>query len=233
MLKLLHQRHYPVPQLDALQADDALLSSFDVESLQIETLLFQTGYLTIQQETRMGSARFFQLGYPNLEVKSALTNSILNMLVQVPVEVAKGQQALFQALCANDIDGLKSVFHAFFASIPHDWYRKNRLADYEGYYASVVYCYFAALGLDVTPEEATNHGRIDLTVKFDDRVYLIEFKVNELTDAGSALAQIKARGYHERFAGSECYLIGIAFSREERNITDFAWEKVRVSLGNA
>ena len=65
-----------------------------------------------------------------------------------------------------------------------------------------------------------------MTVKFEESVYLIEFKVNELTDAESALVQIKARGYHEKFAGSECYLIGIAFSREERNITDFAWEKV-------
>jgi len=176
--------------------------------------------------TRLGGARFFRLGYPNMEVKSALTNRILDMLVAAPVEKAKGQQALYHALEGNDLDGLESIFHTFFASIPHDWYRRNRLAEYEGYYASIVYCYFAALGLDVTPEDVTNHGRIDLTVKFADRVYLIEFKVTELTDAEPALAQIRARGYHEKFADSECYLIGIAFSREQRNITDFAWEQV-------
>jgi len=225
LLELLQQRSYPIPQLENLRADDDLLASFDVESLEIETLLFQTGYLTIQEMEQLGGARFFTLGYPNMEVKSALTNHILNMLVSSSVKKTKGQQSLYYALQRNDLDGLHPIFHAFFASIPHDWYRKNQLANYEGYYASIVYCYFAALGLDVTPEETTNHGRIDLTVKFEDRVYLIEFKVNEMTEAGSALAQIKERGYHEKFADSECYLIGIEFSREDRNITAFAWEQ--------
>ena len=30
-----------------------------------------------------------------------------------------------------------------------DWYRKNELANFEGYYASIFYSYFAALGLDI------------------------------------------------------------------------------------
>ena len=54
---------------------------------------------------------------------------------------------------------------------------------------------------------------------------MIEFKVNELTDVDSVLVQIKACGCHEKFVDSGRYLIGINFSRENRNITDFAWEK--------
>ena len=74
--------------------------------------------------------------------------------------------------------------HSLFASIPQDWYRKNHLAGYEGYYASIVYYDFAALGLDVRPEESTNKGRMDLVVYFEDRIYVIEFKVLELSRPG-------------------------------------------------
>lgn len=71
------------------------------------------------------------------------------------------------------------VFEALFASIPHDWYRKNQVAEYEGYYASIVYCYFVASGLDVIAEDSTSHGRIDLTVRLGDKIFVIEFKVVE------------------------------------------------------
>jgi hypothetical protein len=120
------------------------------------------------------------------------------------------------------------VFHSFFSSIPHDWYRKNEIAGYEGYYASVFYCYFTALGLDVTAEDATNHGRIDLTVNLEGKVFILEFKVVDLdTGKNSALEQIKAKGYHEKYRGKadEMYLIGVEFNRTERNIVRFEYEK--------
>ena len=41
-------------------------------------------------------------------------------------------------------------FRAFFASIP--WHTKNDIADYEGYYVSLFYSWFAASGLDVRAE---------------------------------------------------------------------------------
>ena len=57
---------------------------------------------------------------------------------------------------------------------------------YEGYYASVFYSYFAALGLDVTVEYSTSHGRLDMAVEFNDNVFLFEFKVVELAGEGAA-----------------------------------------------
>ncbi len=63
----------------------------------------------------------------------------------------------------RDSDGLEHHFRSLFASIPHQWYTKNHLGDYEGYYASVFYSHFAALGLDLQPEDGTSQGRIDLT----------------------------------------------------------------------
>jgi hypothetical protein len=138
------------------------------------------------------------------------------------------QSRLLDALVANDPDAMRDVFHAFFASIPYDWYRKQQTAGYEAYYASIVYCYFAATGIDVRPEVHTNKGRVDLVVHFADRIYLIEFKVLEQCGPGKALEQIREKGYAERFTGQEVYLVGVEFSSEERNITQFVWERKEV-----
>lgn len=224
LIKLLHSGQYRIQEIENLTAGEEILGSFDVENITAETLLFQAGYLTIVNFEQIGSFRRYTLTYPNLEVKSSLTNAILSILAQDRLAKTRNQSRLLDALLANDLDQLEVIFQAFFASIPHDWYRKNQLAGYEGYYASIVYCYFAALGLDVQPEESVSKGRIDLVVRFRHRVYVIEFKVVEQADAGKALEQIKAQGYADKFASQETYLIGVEFSSQERNVVGFAWE---------
>jgi ATP-dependent exoDNAse (exonuclease V) beta subunit len=79
--------------------------------------------------------------------------------------------------------------------------------------------------VDVSPEEPTNKGRIDLVVRFAGRIYIIEFKVLELTDPGRALEQIKERDYDQKYAGQETYLIGVEFSKDTKNIERFEWER--------
>ena len=67
-----------------------------------------------------------------------------------------------------------------------------------------------------------------MAVIFDDRCYLFEFKVVELEPEGKALEQLKAKKYHKKYPArcQELYLIGVEFSRQERNIVDFSWEKI-------
>ena len=92
----------------------------------------------------------------------------------------------------------QGAVHAFFASIPYQWDANNDIADYEGFYASVLYSYFAALGYDVTLEECSSHGRLDMAVRAAGRVYLFEFKVAEMAPPGPALAQLQERRYADK-----------------------------------
>ncbi|OOC47021.1 hypothetical protein XO09_03915 [Thermosipho sp. 1223] len=123
---------------------------------------------------------------------------------------------------------MKEIFQAFFASIPSDWYRKNDIEKYEGFYASVFYAYFAALGIEVKAEDVTNKGRIDLTVKFEEKCYIFEFKVIEGKEKKGALEQLKEKRYYEKYKErcKEIYIIGVEFDKEERNIAYFEWERV-------
>ena len=129
---------------------------------------------------------------------------------------------------ANDLGGLQTLITAFFASIPTDWYRNNPIAQYEGYYASVFYSYFAALGLDITVEDSSNQGRLDMAVRFGGHIYLFEFKVVELVPEGGAMAQLKAKNYAAKYLaqGQPIYLIGVEFSKEARNLVAFEVESV-------
>jgi hypothetical protein len=63
---------------------------------------------------------------------------------------------------------------SLFAAIPHQWHDSNPIARYEGFYASVFYSHLAALGLDLVPEDASHHGRLDLRLRFNGRIWLFE-----------------------------------------------------------
>jgi len=227
LINLLQHRKYYIPGIEGVRASDEILGSFDIENIQIETLLFQAGYLTIDKKRKIGVKLEYILKYPNLEVKHSLNDYVLTNLSQDAITKQMIQGSLYDTLLKNDIANMKEIFHSFFSSIPHDWYRKNNIANYEGYYASVFYRYFASLALDVTPEDTTNKGKIDMTLKFEDVIYIFEFKVTELVkDKNSALQQIRDKKYYEKY--SDCktiYLIGIEFSKEDKNITAYEWEK--------
>ena len=227
LVETLGKRHVSSLELGEMVGSDELLSTFDVDHIATEALLFQTGYLTITDEEDLGGSRFYQLGYPNREVRQALNESLLRYLVQDATRQMANSIRLYRLLEANDFAGLKTLFHAFFASIPYEWYTNNDIAGYEGYYASVFYSYFAGLGLDITVEDSSSHGRLDMAVLFNGHVYLFEFKVVELASAGAALAQLKERRYADKYRalGQPIHLIGVEFSKDERNVAAFDVEQ--------
>lgn len=226
LVDLLTERQTFVPRLEYLLTSEHLLSAFDVDHIATEALLFQTGYLTIDSVRQLGALIQYRLRYPNLEVRASLNGALLDQLAARSAATAEQTARLYTLLQANDFAGLEQLFTAFFASIPNDWYRNNPIAQYEGYYASVFYAYFASLGLDLTPEESSNAGRLDLALRFNGQVYLFEFKVVELAPEGRALQQIKDRGYADQYrvAGQPIHLIGVEFSRERRSVVGFEVE---------
>ena len=223
---LLRRRVGPV-ELEHMVGTEELVSRFDVGDIATEALLFQTGYMTIIGERERRGRAVYDLGYPNREVREGLNDSLLRHLARDEKQVQNGDR-LCEALEGNDFEGLRELFHAFYAGIPYEWYTNNTIANYEGYYAAVFYAYFASLGLDVSVEDSTNRGRLDMALRFDTDVYLFEFKVVEQAGAGSAMAQLKEKGYAQkhRAGGTQIHLVGVEFSSETRNITAFDVESL-------
>ena len=187
LVETLFQRRVTTVSLGETVSTAELLSAFDVDHIGTEALLFQTGYLTIVSEENMGGEALYRLGYPNREVRQSLNRSLLHHLVQDTARQTANSVRLYRLLEANDFVAMKELFQAFFASIPYEWYTNNDIAHYEGYYASVFYSYFAALGFEIVVEDSSNHGRLDMAVRTGGHVYLFEFKVVELAPEGAAL----------------------------------------------
>ncbi|QIL44772.1 ATP-binding protein [Acidovorax sp. HDW3] len=224
LVKLLAERGYFTPNLARLYANEALLSTFDVDGIASEALLWQTGYLTIHDVRQPILGQWvYTLGYPNREVEASLNASLLLGMGADGMQAFQQRLRLIELLQTQNVAGMRDLFHAFFASIPHDWFRNNPIAQYEGFWASVFYSHFAALGIDIALEDATNQGRIDMAVRFEGHVYLFEFKVVELVPEGKALAQLQARNYADKYRtrGEPIHLVGVEFSKDSRNIVAF------------
>ncbi len=226
LVETLIRRGFTAPDLESVHADSALLSSFDVDHIAPEALLFQTGYLTVVEVETKGGPPRYRLGYPNREVRRGLNASLLDSLAPNWRRAADGG-ALRRLLATEDWSGLEALLRTLVAGIPYDWHRRNDIARYEGYWSSVFYAFFQASLDGVSAEDASSHGRLDLAVRAGGSAFLFEFKVAERSERGAALAQLRERRYADkhRAAGRTVHLIAVEVSSETREIVAFDVER--------
>ena len=222
LIKLIEKNNYFLPRLTNIKIGDSILDSFDIDNIDLEVILYQAGYLTIDKmDVDEDDDIFYYLKLPNQEVKKSLNQFIINYLYKDKSDIKKD---ISKALRNQNLKDLENSLKSMFSAIPYNNFTNNKLPYYEGYYASVIYVYLQSLGIDIIGEDVTNKGRIDLTIKINNFIYILEFKVGD----NDALAQIKNKKYHEKYINSnkEIYLIGINFNKKERNISKFEWEKI-------
>jgi hypothetical protein len=225
LIKLIEKNNYFLPQLSNIVVGEELLDSFDIENIDLEVILYQSGYLTIDKvvEKKLGFVRQYEyyLKIPNMEVKVSFSDMIISYITKNNNPTIKTN--IYMALANNDLELIKTSFVSIFASIPYHNFTNNNMANYEGFYATVVYTYLSSLGLEVIGEDVTNHGRIDITVKIENYIYIIELKVTD----DKPLEQIKTKKYYEKYLSEnkEIFLVGICFDKQDRNISGFEWER--------
>ena len=227
LIELLKQKQYFIPEIENYEATDALLDSFEVEHIDLIALLWQTGYLTIKEKISDEFGVTYKLAVPNKEIQISLNSLIIDYLTEQKGKKIAYRRDLLKILRDANLEAFEKTIKALFASIPYNNFTNNQIQNYEGYYASVIYAYLASLGVETITEDTTNRSRIDLTLKFKDKVYIFEFKaVNE--PEGKSLEQIKERRYFEKYQEyDDIYLIGIEFCKREKNVCNFTWEKYK------
>jgi Holliday junction resolvase-like predicted endonuclease len=225
LIKLIEKNSYFLPKLSNLVVGENLLDSFDIENIDLEVILYQSGYLTIDkvQLTPFETIEY-KLKLPNKEVKMSFNDMIINYITNNNLPTIKSD--IYLALLEVNMDKFKDSFISIFASIPNNNFTKSNMQNYEGFYASVVYVYLQSLGLEIIGEDVTNLGRIDLTVKINNLIYIIEFKVG----SEDALKQIKEKKYHEKYLKEQkdIYLVGINFDKNDKNISKFEFDKINL-----
>lgn len=220
LIKLIKKNRYYLPNLEHLEIERSLINSFDIEDISVESILFQSGYLTIDRIEHIFDTDIYHLTLPNKEVRLALNNCLIHSFFGDTRAVVR-QKSLYHIFMNGDLASLKNTLEQLFASIAYNNFTHNEIDRYEGFYASVVYAYLASLGFQIIAEDVTNHGRMDLTLLTDNTAYIFEFKVRD----EDPLEKIKTRRYYEKYAAYQTWIIGIVFDVKTRNITRFVYEK--------
>ena len=220
LIDLIKKSNYFIPRLNKLRVNESLLNSFDIQNLNLETILFQSGYLTIKRLIPSATGIRYELGFPNKEVQISFNDAILQSMIIVS-EKELLHDELLDFIETGDVTKLESVIRHLFASIAYNNYTNNHIDRYEGFYSSVLFAFFIGCGVNIIAEDVSNRGRIDLTLKAGGKTFLLELKVTD----GEPLEQIKKMKYYEKYTGGR-YLIGIVFDPKARNVSKFEWEMV-------
>lgn len=209
LVNLLKEKQYHLPEIENLDVTESVFSTYEIESLEPEALLFQTGYVTVKNV----KGRIYTLGYPNYEVKTAFLEMLLHSAAEgISAPAVSKFVLLSEYLKKEDIEAFFETATAIFASVP---YTLNTNRD-EAYFHTLFYLMVSASGAEVGTEVLTCRGRIDLAAEFSDKVYIMEFKCGR--SAKAALKQIREKGYAEKYrqSGKKIILMGIDFSTEKR-----------------
>ena len=205
--------------MDGVQASANALADFNTDRLDMVSLLFQTGYLTIRQQT----GQLYELGYPNREVRESLLDGLLNAYREpvTPDSLALAT-ALRGALGAADIPALIRTLDALIGQVPYDHWR----GDTESIFNVITVLTFKLAGVEVHTEVHSAKGRCDVLVKTDNYIYVIELKLDGT--AQEALEQVLSQQYMQPYAtdGRTKLALGISFSSESRNIAEYLVQEV-------
>lgn len=206
------------------ETDGSIFESYDVDQMNVISLLFQTGYLTIKKVDEISlTTRMYYFSYPNMEVKESFLKHLFSEFSRtVPDQVGGLVLQLSNKLNFDELDEFFEILESLFASIPYDIFVKER----EGYYNTVIYLLLTLIGINIKSEVHTSRGRIDAVMETDNNIYVMEYK---LGTAQQAMAQIKEKKYYEKFLNSKktIKLVGVGLDIEKKNIGSYKIEELQ------
>ncbi|MGB3777193.1 MAG: AAA family ATPase [Tunicatimonas sp.] len=219
LVKLLErERQY---DLTEIRVDEAVFSSFELDHIDPNALLFQTGYITIASAD---DKPIYTLSYPNREVRDSLLRYLLAEYTQsYASEVPVRAQQMKQALEQEDLAGFVQALNSLFASIPYQIF----IADREAYCQSVTFLALSLVGTFVQVEVSQAKGRPDAVVHTPDIIYVLEFKLD--SSAQTALEQIKERGYAQPYVGGgkTVRAVGLNFNAQLKALDQWQQEAIQ------
>lgn len=184
-------------------------------------LMFQTGFLTIKEAN--WDLQIFTLVYPNQEVKQSVLTYItaaysFGQAGKIPAMVSE----LRVAFIRNDIPYVMKIIDTLFISIPNPLWINAK----ESFYHGIIFNTFQLLGIHQESEVFNALGRVDIIVKTNTHIYVLEFKLDHTAD--NAIEQIFEREYLKSYQldGRKKVAVGINFSSDKKAISEYSIKEV-------
>ena len=212
LVELLQRSKYDLHRLTEEMATADSLGGIDTMETNPVPILYQSGYLTIKGFDK--EFRTYELGFPNKEVEEGFTKFLLPNYASLSSGNPSFEISSFvREVRSGNIDAFMRRLQSFFADTPYELAR-----DLERHYQNVLFIVFKLLGFYTRAEYRTSNGRIDMVVKTDRYIYVMEFKLDGTAE--EAIRQINEKGYAAPFTsdGRTLYKIGVNFSNAIRGI---------------
>ena len=210
-----------------LEGYSAKLTRFDAPTERISDpipALFQSGYLTLKAYD--GRKNEWKLGFPNEEVREGFALCLYQYYMADYIGSADTLGIAFNDLRFNDktFEQFIEVIRKWYAGIPYSITDKNQN---EQLYQSLLYAAFLTVGGDVSAEEQTSDGRMDIALKMPDAIYILELKYGKTAE--EAADQIIAKNYAVRFAADSrpVWAVGLNISEDRRTIDHYKVVQVK------
>ena len=228
LIKMIREYNVDVKKLEKMVLSEKDFESFEVDKMNVNALLFQTGYLTIKEVIENDEDLEYVLSYPNEEVKKSMLDYLLDDYAYQQISDDISINEMVRKLKSNDLDGLKNVFKAIFGTIAVKMQPDKKVSLYERelYYHTIFYLIFRLIGSKIQAEVSTSKGFIDAVVETSTHVYLFEFK---MTNAEAGIRQIEDKKYYDSYLAKnkEIVLVAVSFDSENKNIKDWKVDKYK------
>jgi hypothetical protein len=215
IINLFRSRQLDVFALEKIFISGEALSVLDVEAMDTYSLMFQTGYLTIQHISKHVWGSEYTLTYPNNEVRIAFSRSLLEDYSKTSAGEFSGfALAIAKALIRLDWEALFKVCNRVLAGVPYEVFPAK-----EAYMHSLMHLLLTSSGMSTQSQVQTSLGRMDTLVKTPTHSIILEFKIGGR--AKEALSQINEKQYAASLEG-EVVKIGVVFDLEQKKILEWA-----------
>ena len=173
---------------------DSLYPSIEnISNIDLFAILYQAGYFCIKS----AFDGYFKVGIPNLEVKKAYSNLLLNQLTRTQDTKLRFIEPFKEVLASGNLDKIKELFNTFINEFSYETVKNFN----EACFRDVLKLAMLTFNVSASTEVMGSCGRADITAEAGDYLYVFELKVTDNSkDIDTKLTEAKDQIIKNKYA---------------------------------
>ena len=173
---------------------DSLYPSIEnISNIDLFAILYQAGYFCIKS----AFDGYFKVGIPNLEVKKAYSNLVLNQLTKSQDSKLRFIEPFKDVLASGNLDKIKELFNTLINEFSYETVKKFN----EACFIDVLKLAMLTFNVSASTEVMGSCGRADITAEAGKYLYVFELKVTDNSkDIATKLSEAKEQIIKNKYA---------------------------------